>query len=93
VGHCVAPRDQRKAILISPPFDQTMNKEAVVAQNQHDISGNYLILGCALNREQITGPHGGKHARSPRPEPNGTAATKHLNRKTELRILANLQRR
>jgi hypothetical protein len=33
VGHRVAPCDPGKAILNSPPFDQPMNKEALVAQN------------------------------------------------------------
>jgi hypothetical protein len=33
VGLCVTPRDPRKAILNSPPFDQPMNKESLVAQN------------------------------------------------------------
>ena len=92
VGHCVTPRDPRKAILISSPFDQSMNKETVVAQNQHDVSGNDLVVRCALNREQIARPHRGKHARSPCLQLNGAAAAKHLGRKTKLGILASFQR-
>lgn len=91
VSHCVTPCDPRNAIPILSPFDQPVNKEAVVAQNQDDVSRNDLIMRCALNREQIARPQRGQHARSPCPQPNLAAVAKHLSRKTKLGILASFQ--
>jgi len=88
LGHGVTPRDPGSTILTSSPFDQPVNKEAVVAQNQHYVSRKDLVVHCALNREQIARPHRGKHARSPRLEVNRAAAAQHFGRETKLRILA-----
>ena len=82
VGHGVTPGDPGQAILTASPLDQSMNEEAVVAQNQHDVSGNDLSTRCALNRKQIARPDRGQHARSPCREVNNAAAAKHLGRKT-----------
>jgi hypothetical protein len=91
MGHCVTPRNQGKTILTSPPFNQTMNKEAMVAQNQNDVASNDLVVGNAFNGEQVPRPHRGKHARSPCLELNRAVGAKHLGRKTKLRILASFE--
>jgi hypothetical protein len=69
-----------------------MNEETVVTQEQHDVSGNDLVVRCTLNREQITRPHGGKHAHSPCLEAYGTLAAKHVGYKAGLRILMRFRR-
>jgi hypothetical protein len=73
VEHRVTSRDPQKPILAWSHFDDAVNKETIVTQNQDDISGNDLAGCCAFNRQQIARPQGGKHACSPRPEPNGAA--------------------
>ena len=87
VGHCVTLRDQQKTILTN----EAMKKEAVVAENQHNVSGYDLAVRCALNREQIAWPYRGKHAHSPCFQANGAAAAKNLGGKTKLVILASFQ--
>jgi hypothetical protein len=69
-----------------------MNNETVVAQNQHDVSAKNLVMPCALNREQIARPHGGKHAGSPCFEANGTAAAEHLGGEIKPRKSVSFQR-
>jgi hypothetical protein len=91
MGHCVTPRNQGKAILTLPPFNQTMNKEAMVAQDQNDVASSDLVGGNAFNGEQIPRPYRGKHARSPCPELNRALGAKHLGRKTKLRVLASFE--
>jgi hypothetical protein len=91
VGHRVTSRDPRETILASLKFDDTVNKETFAAQDQHDISGNDLLVRCALNRQQITRPHGWKHARSPCLKVNGAAAAKNFGRKTKFRILGSFR--
>src|SRR5271169_5020969 len=68
-----------------------MNKEAFVAQNQHDVSRTGLVVRSALNGEQIARPQRGKHARSPYLQANGAVAAKNLGRKTKFSILASFQ--
>jgi hypothetical protein len=65
-----------------------VDKETVVAHDQHDVSWNNFVVRNALDREQITRPHRGKHARPPRPQANGAVAAKHLDSETKLGILA-----
>ncbi len=89
--HCITPCDPENEILILPLFDQSMDAESVVAQNQHNVSRNNLVVRQALNREQIPRPYRRQHARPPRLQLNRAAKAKHLRRKTRLWIFASFQ--
>ena len=66
-----------------------MNEEAVVAQNQHYVSGNNLVVRCAFNREQIAWPYRGEPCWFPMPLTGaGSWRRKRLGRQPELKILA-----
>ena len=90
--HRVASRNPRTTISTLSFFDQPMNKEAVVAHNQHNLSSYNFIGRCGLNRQQIARPQRGKHARSPCLYSDDTVAAKQFGRKIKLEILARVRR-
>src|SRR5271155_3719614 len=90
--HRVTPRHRQQAIPTQLPSDQPVNTEAIIAQNQHHVSGRNLVTHNALNGEQIAWPNRGKHAHSPRLQENRAMAPQLLGCKTKPRVLANFLR-
>jgi len=60
LGNRVTACDPLGAVL----RDQTMDEEAAVARDQHDISGNDVLAALALYAENVTRPDRRKHAGS-----------------------------
>lgn len=82
--HSIATCNPAKAAIAILLLLKAMDKRTLVAQNQHNVAGNWRLASRTLNREDVPRPERGEHTASERAQPYDASASQNLRRKINL---------
>ncbi|MGB6431805.1 MAG: hypothetical protein WBF06_14560 [Candidatus Acidiferrales bacterium] len=81
----IASGDQTRDLMIIRPNHHAMGDEPAIASEKHDIAWKDVADLLATNQEEIAGPHGRKHAKTPDFQPQSPGRSQNLFRQFALR--------